>query len=226
MRLFSKIGSNPKIAKSDASGEGYLTLILHLSPANKSGYETCAFASPGCRASCLNSAGLGKTNIVQNARIAKTKLWFENRDAFKVQLVKEITGFLKKCLKLGVKPAIRLNGTSDIAFERVWPELFAQFPTVTFYDYTKDPSRVGWVLPNYHITFSRSETNDSDCLKVLQNGGNVSVVFHGEDYPPSWNNYPTHNAYDHDLRFLDPPGVGALCAKGRAKRDVSGFVVK
>ena len=167
----------------------------------------------------------------QIARIKRTRLFFEQRDAFKSQIVKELTTFVKKCDKLGMNPAVRMNGTSDIVWEKVWPELFTLFPTIIFYDYTKHVKRclASWTLPrNYHLTFSRSETNDADCLRVLADGiVNVAAVFSDANYPSVWFGVPTYSADNSDLRFLDPKGghVGGLYAKGPAKKDTSGFVI-
>jgi hypothetical protein len=76
----------------------------------------------------------------------------------------------------------------------------------------------------YHVTFSRSETNDADCILVLKNGGNVAVVFSGE-LPASWYGFPVVDGDETDGRPNDARGVVVgLTAKGKAKRDASGFV--
>jgi hypothetical protein len=77
---------------------------------------------------------------------------------------------------------------------------------------------------NYHLTFSRSETNQAGALEILARGGNVSVVF--REPPVSWRGFPVASGDETDLRFLDTPGhVIALTAKGKAKADFSGFVL-
>lgn len=224
--------SNPKTAKSNKVGE-YLTTIMHFAHASTSGYgNVCASASPGCIATCLDYSGHGAMQTVQKVRAARTKFWLQNREEFKVLLVGEIQRFLRKCNKLVKKPAIRLNGTSDIVWERAFPELFTMFPQVQFYDYTKHVKRVlkSWELPtNYHLTFSRSEINDDDCRRVLKSGKcNVAVVFADQSFPNTWEGHPVYVMDNDDLRFLDPPGgqVGGLYAKGgKAKRDDSGFII-
>ena len=229
-KLFTKGTSNPKIAKSDKRS-GLETLILHLAPFKLSGFNVCSSASIGCIAACLNTAGRGQMTAVQIARIARTKMWFEQRDTFKAQIVAELQAFVRRCDKLGNRGAVRMNGTSDLLWEKQWPELFTMFPGIQFYDYTKHVKRClgGYSLPsNYHLTFSRSESNQTDCLRVLSEGRhNVAVVFDGKDFPTSWQGFPTYSADDDDLRFLDPPGghVGALYAKGKGKRDETGFVL-
>lgn len=230
-KLFTDGDSNAKTRKSEKSGKGYSTLILHFAPADLSGYEVCASRSIGCTMACLNTSGRGNMKDVQDARISRTKLWFEDREYFKLCIVTQLNTFVKSCLKNSLEPAVRMDGTSDMFWELVWPELFTMFPTVQFYDYTKHVKRClgRYKLPsNYHLTFSRSEKNEKDVMKVLRAGiHNVAVVFNSKDYPPFWNGFPTYSADLDDLRFLDPPGghVGALYAKGRGKRDLTGFVL-
>lgn len=225
MKLLT-IGGNTKIGKSDASGE-YLTAILHLAPGKLSGVNMCPSASKGCLMACLNTAGRGQFASIQQARINKTRFFNEDTAAFMAQLRKELAAFQKKCAKLGRKPVVRLNGTSDILWERE-TNLFEAFPLIQFYDYTKIAARMApsWEKPaNYHLTFSRSESNEDKALGVLRAGGNVAVVFSGK-LPETWHGYPVHNGDATDLRFLDPAGVVVgLTAKGKAKKDTSGFVV-
>jgi hypothetical protein len=228
MKLLSK---SPKTIKSDKAGKGYLTAIVYLAPHKLSGFNVCPNASAGCIAACLNTSGRGRMNSVQMARINKTKFYFENRETFKTQLIAEIKAFVRKCSKMGVSAAIRLNGTSDIPWESIFPELFTMFPNVQFYDYTKSYRRAllatlkaKWPL-NYHLTFSRSECNQVQTMGVLAAGGSVAVVFDSKKIPATWQGFPVYNADETDLRFLDKPGIQGLYAKGKAKRDLTGFVV-
>jgi hypothetical protein len=231
-RLLTDDSDNAKLAKSARSGS-WVTRGLSLAPAKVSGYNVCPNATPGCKASCIYSAGYASifTNI-KTARVAKTRAWFRCRDAFKAMLWTEIAKAERKAARQGKRLAVRLNVFSDIPWERVWPELFETFDSVQFYDYTKDPGRAlnharGDFPPNYHLTFSRSETNDEDCHAVLQAGGNVSVVFDSKDLPAAWDGYRVVNGDETDLRFLDEKGVVVgLYAKGDGRRDASGFVVK
>jgi hypothetical protein len=231
MKLFTDGASNAKTSKSEKSGKGYATLLLHLAPAKESGYEVCASRSAGCTMACLYTAGRGRFDATKNARIRRTKMWFEQKTEFKAQIIKELTAFVKKCLKNDVYPAVRMNGTSDILWENQFPEIFAMFPTIQFYDYTKHYKRclASYKLPsNYHLTFSRSEDNDEKVEAVLKAGRfNVAVVFDSKNPPSTWNDFPTYSADDDDLRFLDPKGghVGTLYAKGDGKKDESGFVI-
>ena len=77
---------------------------------------------------------------------------------------------------------------------------------------------------NYHLTFSRSETNDKLCEMVLEMKGNVAVVFRNQ-LPETWKGYEVINGDENDLRFLDKQGVVVgLIEKGMAKKDETGFV--
>ena len=227
MRLFTEKRGNPKTAKNAAH-----SVILHLSPANRSGFEVCKHRTPGCSASCLNLAGRGgigapAVNSIQIARIARTTSFFKERDKFYYDLYKDLELLEKQSDKLGLPAAARLNGTSDVPWERVKPELFFEFSLIQFYDYTKYSNRLD--LPdNYHLTFSLSETNKAQALDVLDRGQNVAAVFDTKKDQPlpaeCWG-YPVHDADLDDERFADPYGIAGLRAKGPAKKDYSGFVL-
>ncbi len=224
MKLLST--ANPKIQKGTKLG--YLSFILHLAPATLSGKETCPKRTAGCTAACLNTAGRGgmfrkgeNTNMIQQARIRKTRMFFEQRDAFMAQLEKDIKLGIKQAAKLGLTPVFRLNGTSDLAWEKYG--IIEKFPQVQFYDYTKVLGRKVAHLQNYHLTFSAADGNDADVAKAVSAGMNVAAVF--DKLPSEYMGKTVINADEHDLRFLDPKGVIAgLKAKGKAKKDTSGFV--
>ena len=215
--------ANPKIQKGTKMG--YLSFILHLAPATLSGKETCPKRTAGCTAACLNTAGRGgmfkkgeNTNVIQKARIRKTNMFFEARDEFMAALEADINKGIKMAAKLGLTPAFRLNGTSDLSWEKYG--IIEKFPTVQFYDYTKVLGRKISHLPNYHLTFSKADGNDADCAKALAQGMSVVAVYDAipEGVP---------SADETDLRFLDPKGVMlGLKAKGRAKKDYTGFVIR
>ena len=222
--------ANPKIQKGTKLG--YLSFILHLAPADLSGRETCPKRTAGCTAACLNTAGRGgmfkkgeNTNMIQKARIRKTNLFFNDRDTFMEQLEQDINKAIKFAAKQGLKPVFRLNGTSDLAWEKYTckgsdKNIFEMFDNVQFYDYTKVLGRKVAHLPNYHLTFSKADGNDADVAKALAQGMSVVAVY---DKIPEG----VPSADETDLRFLDPKGVMlGLKAKGRAKKDYSGFVIR
>lgn len=216
--------ANTKTMKGEKYG--YKTYILHLAPSLISGFQTCPKASAGCAAACLNKAGMGVFSNVQLARINRTKMFFQDRVTFMNQLVKEIKSAKKKADKQGLKLLVRPNGTSDVAWEKIrvgdYRNIFEMFPEVQFYDYTKIAGRT--VPDNYHLTFSKSESNDRDVSAAIRNGLNVAVVF--DKLPATYLGLPVVSGDDTDIRVNDPRGVVVgLKAKGPAKRDLSGFVV-
>ena len=224
MKLFT-VG-NTKTVKGEALG--YMTFIMHLAPSTLSGWNTCPMASAGCAAACLNTAGRGRFTSIQEARIRKTAWFFNNRESFMVQLVKDIEAAVRKASREGMTPVFRLNGTSDIRWENVpvngFRNVMEMFPALTFYDYTKIPNRRN-IPANYHLTFSRSESNEMDALRILANGiMNVAIVF--DTLPTKWAGVKVIDGTETDLRFLDPQGVVVgLVAKGKAKKDTSGFTI-
>jgi len=202
---------------------GVLTGILYLAPAKISGYEVCPRRSAGCTAACLYTAGMGAFSNVQQARINKTKMYFEDRPNFLFQLEKDIKALVKKAKKLNMKPAIRLNGTSDINW--MSSGIMDKFPDVQFYDYTKVLRRLKDKIPtNYNITFSKSEDNNSECETALELGFNVAAVF--KNLPQQYMGRQVINGDETDVRFADGKGVViGLTAKGKARKDLSGFVI-
>ena len=221
------VGTDAKTVKGDAFG--WQTAILYLAPVTVAGLgNVCPFASEGCKLGCLYSAGRGAFTNVQKARIRKTRLFFEAFDTFKEQLLQDIQRFQEGCAKEGTQPCVRLNGTSDISWERLG--IPQAFPSLQFYDYTKSPLRAlqfakGALPSNYHITFSRSETNEAQAFQILKAGGNSAFVFSGS-IPHTFNGFEVWSGDESDLRFRDPQGVIiGLIAKGKAKKDRTGFVI-
>jgi hypothetical protein len=212
---------NTKTVKGEAMG--YQTYIMHLAPSTLSGYQTCPMASEGCASACLNTAGRGRFTAIQEARIRKTRWFFENRETFMAQLVKDIQAAIRKSAREGFTPVFRLNGTSDIRWETVsvygFRNIMEMMPAVQFYDYTKIPNRRN-VPANYHLTFSRSESNEH----MIPQNMNVAVVF--DSLPDVWMGRKVIDGTETDLRFLDEQNVVVgLLAKGKAKKDTSGFTI-
>ena len=211
---------------------GYLTGILYLAPSNTvKGINVCKHATSGCKLACLYSAGQGAFNCVQKARIKKTELFRDNTSLFFELLKKDITALERKAKKLGLVPCIRLNGTSDIYWQKIVDgngnSLFDLFPNIQFYDYTANYDLNFMSLPkNYSVTFSRKENNEKFCMKLLHNGTiNVAMVF--KTLPSEYRGYKVVNGDISDVRFIDDKGVIiGLSPKGKAKRDSSNFVIQ
>lgn len=198
---------------------GYLTFIQHFAPAKLSGREVCPSRSAGCTAACLNAAGRGgmttrgttfASGTIQSARRRRTLMFFNQRDEYFALLIRDIERAIVKARKLGMVPCFRLNGTSDLAWEREiiaqGQTIFDRFPDVQFYDYTKVYERLGRTPPNYDLTFSASEDNIPQVELVLrQRSARVAAVF--TDVPPRFWEVPVINGDDTDLRFLDPKGI-------------------
>lgn len=228
-KLLSAGVTNAKTAKSERAGQ-YSTLILYLSPYKLSGKQFCPAASEGCIGSCLNTAGRGAMSPIQKSRANRSEYFITDRLTFLNQVKTEIKKHVKRCKKLGVLPAVRLNGTSDLPWESF--DIMQSFPEVQFYDYTAVFTRAQAFATNhplwpknYHLTFSRKENNEPKAIAMLNAGVSVSVVFR-KNIPATWNGFPVINGDTTDLRFLDARGVVVgLTAKGKAKKDQTGFVV-
>ena len=221
-------GTNAKTIKSDKLGE-YLTGIVYLSPHKLSGVNFCGNATDGCIFSCLNLAGMGIFSNVQQGRLRKSHLFINDKDLFFENLIKDIQKLINKCAKLGKLAAIRLNGTSDLPWENIkhnGKTILEYFPQVQFYDYTKNPNRFKNLPNNYHLTFSHSEnTTNQQAKTILENGNNIAVVFR-KSLPKTFKGFKVINGDNHDLRFVDGSGfIVGLTAKGKAKKDTTGFVI-
>lgn len=225
------ISADAKTIKGETIG--YLTGILYLAPAKTTKYNTCSMAHLAqCDKACLYSAGRGAFNSVQQSRIDKTLYFYEAREEFMRQLFNNIKALIKKAEAKGLKPLVRLNGTSDIRWENVpfesYDNIFEAFPEVQFYDYTKDANRKK--LPsNYDLTFSYSgvESFMPYVNKAQNKGMRMAVVFRKESSIPTvFKGIRVVSGDNSDVRHLDDQGViVGLYAKGKAKTDTTGFVV-
>jgi hypothetical protein len=234
MKLLT-VNGNPKLVKGDKLSDKYLSAIMHLSPINT---RICPYQDIAkCKEACLNTAGRGgifkkgeTTNVIQEARKRKTDLFLNDRDTFMSLLVKDIQAFVRKCERLGKKPCVRLNGTSDIQWELIpvdnYANIFDMFSDVQFYDYTKIPTRKVASIKNYHLTWSYSEANDKYARLFEQVPYNKAVVFNG-GLPSIFKGMRVIDGDTTDMRFLDKQNrVVGLKAKGLARKDTSGFVIQ
>jgi len=235
IKLLTPDFANTKTAKSSVMFSGYVSYIMHLSPAdiafkalNRNG-TLCPMASAGCKAACLNTAGRGRFNSIQESRLRKTLYFILFKDVFMSHLEKEIARLETKVLSQNKKLVLRLNGTSDVQFENIklkqGGNIFERFSSVQFYDYTAIVKRLEKKQhDNYYLIFSAKEDNDASIYKALNLGFNVAMVFN--KIPELYNLVSVINGDTHDFRFLDD-GRGiivGLNAKGKAKKDLSGFV--
>lgn len=243
--------SQPKTQKS-LKEVGVYTGVLHLAPGDASGYEMCPWRTPGCTKACLgvSTARVRLFPGIQEARIRRTHEFMEERPEFMEDLARDIAAVRRKAQREGLRPAIRLNGTSDQPWEAFpvtvdgveYRNLMEAYPDVQFYDYSKGVTRVlrslhtapgGDKWPaNYHLTYSYNESPHAaiDASRVLAAGGNVSAVFRHKPLPQRFTilgtSYPVVDATKHDVRYLDPAGsIAGLSALGTAVNDTSGFVL-
>lgn len=245
--LLSDEGSNPKVKKNDKLGVS--TAVLHLAPGNMSGREVCPKRSAGCTAACLHFAGSPAYMTAKTqARLKRTRLFFDDRNLFMNILALEIATHASRAERKGLKAAVRLNGTSDILWERkkfilfpevsdrlsrIFPvsdreqkEIIRIFPTLQFYDYTAITGRDS--PENYHLTFSMKEDNMSDVIAEMSRGRNIAAVFPVGTLPSTFLGLPVIDGDETDYRPADPsPCVVGLKVKGlRGKADNTGFVRK
>lgn len=238
--LLSPPEANPKVKKNGKLG--VMGWVLHLSPAKESGYEMCPGRSAGCTAACLHFAGNplyfeAKTR----ARKQKTLAFIKDRDRFLNLLALEMSAAIKKAHASNMEPAFRLNGTSDVVWERkqftLFPDvalkigrgvggskidIISLFSDVSVYDYTKIAGRTP--PSNYFLIFSESENNGKEVEAELARGSNIAVVFTG-GLPERYRGRPVIDGDVHDYRPADPAGVVVgLKVKGRGRGETTGFV--
>lgn len=252
-RLFST--ENAKAAK--ASGFGYLNAVHYMAPHDLGGVgNLCSHASAQCIALCLGhysgQAGMvtnleTDTNAARESRKLKAQLFMRSRNDYMNRLARDIIKLDAQAARDGLQLCVRLNGSTDIVWERVSFQIDARtakalrlpeyvgrimtlpqmFPAIQFVEYTKNPTRLGKAPRNLDLTLSYSGANARACVDALLAGHNVAMVFHG-GLPASFAGFPVIDGDKHDLRHLDAKGgfIVGLSPKGRkAKRDASGFVV-
>ena len=258
MASFPTIFSTDSAKAAKASGFGYLNAIHYMAPANSAGYgNLCVNASPQCIALCLGifsgQAAMvadleNGTNAVRESRKNKARLFMHERATYMNEMARGIVRIIAKAKRESLTPCIRLNGSTDITWERIRfridiktakamglpylagseSNLLALFPSIQFVEYTKIPKRLNGAPTNLDLTLSYSANNSIACVEALQAGHNVAMVF-ADGLPESFAGFPVINGDLHDLRHLDAKGgyIVGLSPKGqKAKRDQSGFVVR
>ena len=196
-----------------------LVYTLYLAPAKSSGYEVCPMRTEFCTKLCLNESGRNKMdtkkNTINNSRIKKTKMFFEDREFFVRWMIEEIKNSKKKSELLGYSFSVRLNNTSDISPEMFWikqddgttKNILQLFPDVQFYDYTKVPSRIELMkkYKNYDITFSFDGSNLETCERMLSSKVRVAMVFN--TLPKKFLSYKVIDGDLYDMRYRDKKNV-------------------
>jgi hypothetical protein len=261
MIQFDRLLSTDSAKAAKALGFGYLNGILYAAPHSTAGVgDLCPSSTAGCRALCLGlysgQASMvadleNGTNSVRDSRVAKARLFMSDRVFYLNQIALQIVRLSAKAEREGLKACIRLNGSTDIPFERMGfalggkaaekvgakagerVNLIDLFECEQFVDYTKIISRLAKAPRNLCVTLSRSEANETECLDALADGHNVAVVFaHGLPVSRRWKGFRVIDGDKHDLRHLDPRDASSgfvigLSPKGaKAKRDMSGFVLR
>jgi hypothetical protein len=225
--------TNPKLVKG-AEERGYLAAVLHLAPASMSGANVCPWSSTDCAAGCLNTSGRGGIGLdasgwngIQASRIRRTAAMILDPDMFSARLRREITAHARNAERHGLTPSLRLNGTSDIAWHRKFPEVVAHAIAegCVLYDYTKRPTPDA-AEHGIDVTYSYPGGQGEAARRYLDAGYRVAVVFatrKGAPLPATWT-APWGGVYNvidgdaHDLRFTDPGGViVGLRAKGKMR---------
>jgi len=196
-----------------------LTYSLYLSPSDLSGYEVCPESTIECRLGCLNTSGLAKVEVyagltkISDSRKAKTRLLFEHKDFFMNWLVAEIKNAKIKADKLNADFSVRLNCTSDVDWAKVklnGLNIFEIFNDTMFYDYTKVFKKFENKPLNYHLTYSYTGHNWVNCLKVLEMGHNIAMVFNIDKkaiLPMSYKGIPIVSGDLTDFRINDAKKV-------------------
>jgi hypothetical protein len=239
------LGENLKTEKS--SGEGVMTKGLFLAPHATSGlhgFDICPKASSQCREDCLGlTAGGNRAHADHSlsSKVYRTHFLAKHPEHFARILDNEIGNHTRSAKKEGMKAGIRLNGTSDLAWEKNAPHLFERHPETQFYDYTKMSNRVGRRdnPSNYHLTLSHTgtdhaESNDREVAKTLSRGHGVAMVYqrgksvpkptHVEDVKTG-RRYPILNG-DKDDNTFDRHESAGLSEGGQGQGVVSGLQLK
>lgn len=227
-KLLSAGSTNAKTKKNSIK-----SFIMYLTPGTVSGFNMCPHASAGCLGSCLHTAGFaGVYKSVNAARLKKTMFFLTDRKEFLTQLSLELVKQYTKAKKAGEKIAIRLNGTSDVDFiyllkKHAGLDIETLADHIHFYDYTKVLQRAIRYKdhPNYTVTFSRSESNHKETQQAIKLGINVAAVF-SDDLPQTYKGARVIDGDASDILMIYNKGVIlGLKAKGKAKKDTSGFVI-
>jgi len=204
MTYFPRLFSTDSAKAAKASGFGYLNAIHYIAPATLGGAgNMCSHYTLACLYNCLGwqsgQASMVKDldagmNNVRESRKLKAQLFMKDRAEYMNRLARDIVALDKKARRDGLELCVRLNGSSDLRFERIQfaiddktakalrlpniaghkMTLLAMFPAIQFVDYTKNPNRLDNAPGNLSLTLSYSVENSADCVKALLSGHNRS----------------------------------------------------
>jgi hypothetical protein len=233
-----KINNGSKHMKAFKYNE--LVYTIYLAPADSSGYEVCAGRTAECTTLCLNDSGHNrmdeKRGVIDNSRIRKTQMFFENHEFFTRWVIRDIKAGITKAKLAGMTFSVRINNTSDISPELFWikengikKNILELFPDIQFYDYTKVMGRLRLMnkYDNYDLTYSYNGSNMETCIQLLKAGIKVAMVF--EKVPTEFMGFKVINGDLYDMRYKDEPGVivGLKFKKVRTKPDETNtFVIR
>ena len=224
MKLLSNGKTNAKLVKNERE-----SFIMYLSPHtnNSKGINLCINASEECILLCLYDSGFASVFAsVNEARQRRTEFYINSKEAFIIQLAKEINEYILEAN--GKEVLFRLNGTSDLDFLYMLKKYadfdFMKTPdNVFFYDYTKILGKVkkyAHCTDKYRLTFSFSGTNKDECIEALQSGANVAMVYK-KNMPKEWNGFEVVNGDISDEEmFKYKSKVLALKLKGNKQKKI------
>lgn len=225
------LSANSKLRKLPGRAAKFRAIGLAMAPANYSGRELCAWRTDGCTKVCNGFwSGMNVTSSTRLALIGRALLWNYFRDLFAAKLREELHNFAKLCARNGVTPAVRLNVSTDIVYERLLADLFAEFPQIRFLDYTKALPKHRAKLPaNYSLCHSFNEkTTAADVADIVAAGRNIVIAFDSAYAPQRklWGALPKYvrfrdetgrdftlpvvNGDRHDLRLPEMDGRGVV----------------
>lgn len=232
--LFTIQSHSAKLVHNEDVSTVLEQIVLYMLPHRLNGIvNVCRWSTKGCRAVCLHTSGRLGLPPADRAKLARTLMFARHPESFMVLVLDEIERHRKRCAAKGRTLVVRLNGTSDIPYEQLLPEMFWYFEDVLFQDYTKDGANgrgferdVSWI-PNYYTVLSATENTPDSVFAT--HVGNVVVPVHvrrGAPLPKRFAGRRVIDGDEHDLRLIDKQGKFAVLvrAKGDGVGDVSGFV--
>lgn len=239
------LSANSKLKK--AIGR-YRAIGLAMAPWKFAGAgNLCGAASAGCVEACNGLwSGMNVTSSTRFALIGRARLYLEFRELFLRKLRDELRAFERLCIRTGRIPAVRLNVSTDIPFEKIAPGIFAEFKRTRFYDYTAYTVQIRGILPpNYQLCHSWKETTTFAYVSATIAAGRNIVMPFDSAYAPQRKLFgalpalvifrcretgrelsvPVVNGDKHDIRMRQTDGAGVCVGlhgkSGRGRVDAA-----